>query len=236
MNELNTAPARKNSDEIEIDLSKVLDAFKRFWALILVATLLCGAIGFVVSNFGMQKQYAASVKMIVNTSADAELVSNDQVNSAKNLVSTYGVIITGSNVLTKVIQRLGLSTTYEELSKRISLNAVTDTQVFKVTATAPSVEEAKSIIEEIVNVAPAEVEATVDAGSCKVVSGIDYDESPVAPSVKKYTAVAAFAGFLLSLAYALFRVLSKAYIVSDKDLQEQLQLPVLGVIPLLEET
>ncbi|MBQ1595742.1 MAG: hypothetical protein II084_01015, partial [Clostridia bacterium] len=102
------ARSARQNDEIEIDLGKVLDAIRQFWAILLAATRVCGILGFVLSNFAMSKKYIASVDMIVNTSSDANLVSNDQVNSAKNLVSTYSFIITGSNVLTQVINNLGL--------------------------------------------------------------------------------------------------------------------------------
>lgn len=223
--------AQKN-DEIEIDLGKVLDAVKRFWVLLLVSALICGLLGFLVSSFAMQKKYVASVDMIVNTSSNADMVSNDQVNSAKNLVSTYSFIITGSNVLQKVIDNLKLDTNYETLAKAISVNAVTDTQVFTVSATTSDVETSKKIIREIIKIAPAEIEKAVEAGSCNIVSDLDYKNTPVSPDVGKYTAVAAFAGFLLALAYALYRVLSSTYIVTEKDVSEQLEVPVLGVIPL----
>ncbi len=234
-NRPNTAPARNDSDEIEIDLGNVVDAAKKFWAVLVAATLVCALLGFLVSNFIMTKKYSASVEMIVNTTSNSDLVSTDQINSAKNLVSTYSVIITGSNVLTQVIRDLKLDMTYEDLSKCISVDAVTDTQVFNVTATTDSLDTSKAIIREIVKIAPKEIEKAVEAGSCKIVSDLDYLNDPVSPSVPKYTAVAAFAGFLLAMAYALFRVLSKQYIVNERDVSEQIQLPVLGVIPLIEE-
>ena len=234
-NKVNTAPARNNSDEIEIDLSSVFEAAKKYWAVLVAATLVCALLGFLASNFFMTKKYSASVEMIVNTTTDADLVSSDQINSAKNLVSTYSVIITGSNVLTQVIRDLKLDMTYETLVKKISVDAVSDTQIFNVTATTDDLETSKAIIREIVKIAPKEIEKAVEAGSCKIVSDLDYLNEPVSPSVPKYTAVAAFAGFLLAMAYALFRVLSKQYILNERDASDQLQLPVLGVIPLIEE-
>lgn len=226
------ARSAQQNDEIEIDLGKVLEAIKKYWALLLAVTLVCGVLGFLVSNFAMTKKYRASVDMIVNTSSDADLVSNDQVNSAKNLVSTYSFIITGSNVLTQVVDNLDLGMTYEELGKLISVDAVTDTQVFTVSATTDDLELSKQIVREIVKIAPAEIEKAVEAGSCRIVSDLDYMETPVSPDVGKYTAVAAFAGFLLAMAYALFRVLSRTFIVTEKDVTENLEVPVLGVIPL----
>ena len=222
----------RQNDEIEIDLGKVLEAIKQYWAILLAATLICGIIGFLVSNYGMTKKYIASVDMIVNTSSDADLVSNDQVNSAKNLVSTYSFIITGSNVLTQVVENLGLDMTYEELAKIISVDSVTDTQVFTVSAVTTYFETSKKIVQEIIKVAPPEIEKAVEAGSCMIVSDLDYKTTPVSPDVAKYTAVAAFAGLLLALAFALYRVLSRTFLVTEKDITENLELPVLGVIPI----
>ena len=226
------ARSSRQNDEIEIDLGKVLEAIKQYWAVLLAATLVCGLLGFLVSNFAMTKKYIASVDMIVNTSSDADLVSNDQVNSAKNLVSTYSFIITGSNVLTQVVDNLKLDMTYEELAKIISVDSVTDTQVFTVSAVTGDVEMSKKIVREIIKVAPPEIEKAVEAGSCKIVSDLDYKNTPVSPDVGKYTAVAAFAGFLLALAFALYRVLSRTFIVTEKDVTENLDVPVLGVIPI----
>ena len=226
------ARSARQNDEIEIDLGKVLEAIKQYWAILLAATLICGIIGFLVSNYGMTKKYIASVDMIVNTSSDADLVSNDQVNSAKNLVSTYSFIITGSNVLTQVVENLGLDMTYEELVKIISVDSVTDTQVFTVSAVTTDVETSKKIVQEIIKVAPPEIEKAVEAGSCMIVSDLDYKTTPVSPDVAKYTAVAAFAGLLLALAFALYRVLSRTFLVTEKDITENLELPVLGVIPI----
>ena len=226
------ARSARQNDEIEIDLGKVLEAIKQYWAILLAATLICGIIGFLVSNYGMTKKYIASVDMIVNKSSDADLVSNDQVNSAKNLVSTYSFIITGSNVLTQVVENLGLDMTYEELAKIISVDSVTDTQVFTVSAVTTDVETSKKIVQEIIKVAPPEIEKAVEAGSCMIVSDLDYKTTPVSPDVAKYTAVAAFAGLLLALAFALYRVLSRTFLVTEKDITENLELPVLGVIPI----
>lgn len=227
------ALSSRQNNGIEIDLGKVLDAVKQFWAILLAATMICGLLGFLVSNFAMTKKYIASVDMIVNTSSDANLVSNDQVNSAKNLVSTYSFIITGSNVLTQVVKNLRLDMSYEELAKLISVDSVTDTQVFTVSAVTDDLNKSKKIIREIVKVAPPEIEKAVEAGSCKIVSDLDYRNTPVSPEVAKYTAGAAFVGFLLALTYALYRILSSTFVVTEKDITESLDLPVLGVIPLL---
>lgn len=233
MNE-NIRPSAKEEDVI--DLLRVLKVFRKCWALLLVAGLLFGAAGFAVTKYLMTPKYEASVKMIVNTTKYDENgviinSSNDNNNLAKNLVDTYGVVIKSSSMLNEVINNMGLGMSTGELEKCISVSAVDDTQVFKISVVTDDVEKSKSIVREITNVAPARILEAVEAGSCKVVSDVDYSNSPVSPDVKKNTAMAAILGMILAFAFAVIRELQYNYITNTDELTQATGLPCLGVIP-----
>jgi capsular polysaccharide biosynthesis protein len=56
--------------------------------------------------------------MIVNTRADSNgNVTTDNINSAKNMVGTYAIIIKSNRVLNEVIAQLDLDMEYEELAE-----------------------------------------------------------------------------------------------------------------------
>ena len=233
MNE-NIRPSAKEEDVI--DLLRVLKVFRKCWAMLIVAGLLFGAAGFAVTKYLMTPKYEASVKMIVNTTKYDENgmiinSSNDNNNLAKNLVDTYGVVIKSSSMLNEVINNMGLDMSTGELEKCISVSAVDDTQVFKISVVTDDVEKSKSIVRAITNVAPARILEAVEAGSCKVVSDVDYSNSPVSPDVKKNTAMAAILGIILAFAVAVIRELQFNYISSSDELVGATGLPCLGVIP-----
>ena len=96
---------------------ELLQALKEKIALILVMTVICAGLSWGVSSFILPKKYEASVNMIVNTRTEiVGVVTSDSISSAQDLVDTYAIIIKSNKVLNQVIDTLGLTMTYEELS------------------------------------------------------------------------------------------------------------------------
>ena len=117
-----------------IDLLEVLNAVRQHLLAVILTTVILAGVGFGVSKFLITPQYEASALMIVNTRQDTTSnVTSDQINSATKLVSTYSIIIKSDTVLQQVIDNLGLSLTYEKLAERVTVSAVDDTQVMKIT-------------------------------------------------------------------------------------------------------
>ena len=152
----------------------------------------------------MTPKYDSSALMIVNTRQDVNAnVTSDQINSATKLVSTYSIIIKSDTVLQQVIDNLGLNLTYAQLNKRVTVAAVDDTQVMKITVQSDSPEWARQVCEQIITVARMIKEA-VEAGSVKVISNPSLATEPVSPNIKKNTMLAAAVGFVLVIGIIVF--------------------------------
>lgn len=223
------------NQEIEIDLSEILRIVKKNLLWIIASGFTVGLIGFLISVFILTPIYEASATMIVNTRQDQSAsVTNDQLLSAKNLVDTYAIIIQSDRVLEPVIQKLNLNENYEELVQKVTVQDVNNTQVMRVSVQDPDGEKAKAIADEIVGVAPEIIMDSVEAGSVKVISYPTISQKPVSPNVKKNTAVATLVGVLLMFGVAMIRHLNDNTFKSELDIQQQLGLPILGVIPTTE--
>ena len=219
----------------EIDLREVFILLKNNIALILVATIVFGIAGFFGTKYLITPQYEASVNMIVNTKQEnTSAVSNDNITSAKNLVSTYAIIIKSNTVLNQVIDNLGLDMDYDTLQKKVTVTAVNDTQVMRVAVKDPDPYLAARIVRSISRVSPDVIVDSVEAGSCKVISQVDEHKAPVSPSITKNTSVAALLGLVISIAIVFVKYFFSNYIVDDDDVQKYLGIPVLGVIPQTE--
>lgn len=216
----------------EIDLREVFILLKNNIVLILAATIIFGIAGFFGTKYLITPQYEASVNMIVNTKQDnTSAVSNDNITSAKNLVSTYAIIIKSNTVLNQVIDNLGLNVDYDTLQKKVTVTAVDDTQVMRVAVKDEDPYVAARIVRSISRVSPDIIVDSVEAGSCKVISQVDEPKEPISPSVMKNTAVAALLGLAVSVAIIFVKYFFSNYIVDDDDVQKYLGIPVLGVIP-----
>lgn len=184
------------------------------------------------SKFLMTPKYDSSALMIVNTRQDVNAnVTSDQINSATKLVSTYSIIIKSDTVLQQVIDNLGLNLTYAQLNKRVTVAAVDDTQVMKITVQSDSPEWARQVCEQIITVAPDVIKEAVEAGSVKVISNPSLATEPVSPNIMKNTMLAAAVGFVLVIGIIVLQVLLDNKINTEEDVTKYLDMTVLGVIP-----
>lgn len=221
---------------VEIDLLEILSLLKKHLLSIILVAIIFGLLGFFGTEYFITPQYEASVNMIVNTrSENTGSVSTDTINSAKNLVSTYAIIIKSNTVLNQVISDLDLKgMSYDALESKVSVSAINDTQVMRIAVQDADPDVARKIVKEIARISPNEIVDAVEAGSCKVVSQVRVSSTPVSPNPTKNTAIAALLGAVLVIAIVIIKSLLENYLVDDEDIQKYLGLPVLGVIPEIE--
>ena len=226
-----------NNEENEvIDLVEILYAIRQHLLKVILATVVAAIIGFAASKFLMTPQYSPSAMMIVNTRQDVTSnVTSDQINSATNLVATYSIIIKSDTVLQQVIENLGLGITYSELNSRVSVQAVDDTQVMKITVNSTSPEWAQTVCDEILAVSPDIIKEAVEAGSVKEISKASLNLNPISPNIKKNTALGAMVGLVLALGIIVLQVLLDNKINTEEDVTKYLDMTVLGVIPLYDQ-
>lgn len=221
-----------NEENEVIDLTEILSAVRQHLLELIFVTLAAALVGFMASKFLMTPKYDSSALMIVNTRQDVNAnVTSDQINSATKLVSTYSVIIKSDTVLQQVIDNLGLNLTYAQLNKRVTVAAVDDTQVMKITVQSDSPEWARQVCEQIITVAPDVIKEAVEAGSVKVISNPSLATEPVSPNIMKNTMLAAAVGFVLVIGIIVLQVLLDNKINTEEDVTKYLDMTVLGVIP-----
>ncbi len=220
---------------IEINLMQLIKRLLDSVKYIALVTVVFAIMGFIYSSYFATPVYEASARMIVNTRKDQNSnVTNDQLNSAKNLVETYAVIICGRDVLTNVITELDLQMDYEELAKAISVKAVHNTPIMQISVKHCDRDTALAITEKLLEIAPETLVRTTEAGSIKPVDQAYAELEPISPNVLKNTIIVAFLGFALTCAVILFVSLMDHTYMSDEDIQKDLGIPVLGVIPAVE--
>lgn len=219
-------------DEQVIDLGELVRLLLSHALQIIAVGVAAAVVCLLVCTFVLVPKYQASINMIVNTRQDgATNVTNDNINSATNMIDTYAVVIKSNTVLNQVIDQLNLSMSYDSLYSAVEVSSVDSTQIMRITVTNTDPALAGEITQTIADVVPDIIMEKVEAGSCKVVSDVSINLSPVYPQTKKYTAVAAVLGIVAACAVLILNHLLHNVIVDDEDVQTNLDLPVLGLIP-----
>ena len=223
---------RSMEDEETIDLMELARLLWAHIVQIVAAAVAAALICLLVCMFVLTPKYQASINMIVNTRQEGTAAfTNDNFNSAKNLISTYAVIIKGNTVLNKVIDELDLDMTYAELYNMVTVADVDSTQIMKVTVTDTDAERAGEIAQTIADIVPDVLVEKVEAGSCKTVSDVAINPNKVFPQTKKYVVMAGLLGAILVCGVLVLAHLLHDTVVDDEDVQKKLGLPVLGLIP-----
>lgn len=220
------------TDEEVIDIGELVRLlWSHIWEIAVVG-IVSAVVCLLICTFALTSRYQASINLIVNSRQENQsAVTSDNINSAKNLIGTYAVVIKSNTVLNEVIDKLDLDMTYKELSSIVDVASVDSTQIMSITVTNEDPELAGKIAETIADIAPAVIVDKVEAGSCKVVSDVEIGTDPIFPQTKKYTALAAVAGIAVMCVVFVVNHLLCNYIVDGEDVQKKLGLPVLGLIP-----
>lgn len=223
---------RSTEDEETIDLMELARLLWAHAVQIVAAAVAAALICLLVCVFALTPKYQASINMIVNTRQDnSSTFTSDNFNSAKNLISTYAVIIKGNTVLNEVIDELNLDMTYAELYDMVDVADVDATQIMKITVTDTDAERAGEIAQTIADIVPDVLVEKVEAGSCKAVSDVSINPNKVFPQTKKYVVLAGLLGAVLVCGVLVLAHLLHDTVVDDEDVQKKLGLPVLGLIP-----
>lgn len=220
---------------IDIDLLQLARSLWENIKYIIIATVIFGLIGLVGSTLFITPIYEATAKMIVNIRKDEnQNVTNDQLNSAKSLVDTYAIIIRSRDVLNQVISDLNLPESYDQLLGCVSVHAVNDTQVMEVVVHHEDPLVAYAVAGKILEITPNVIVEAVEAGSVKAVEQAYVDPEPVSPSILKNGILMGLVGFVVTCIVIIVVFLTDNTYKTDMDLQNDIEAPILGVIPTVE--
>lgn len=156
-----------------MELRRQLSIVRAWLPLALVSVLLAGVAAFYVS--GLQpKVYEAEATLLVGQSLSGVNPDLNQLLVSQNLANTYAIIATTRPVLAKVIDRLRLSDTPEELTKRVTASAGKDGALLTIAgrdeSPARAAALANTLAEQLIAASP-----TVQGQQTDVLRSVDED-------------------------------------------------------------
>jgi capsular polysaccharide biosynthesis protein/Mrp family chromosome partitioning ATPase len=182
-----------------VEMHRISRAIARRWLFILPVALVAAALGNLISR-EIDPVYEATTSVLAGQNVDPANV--DDSDASKRLTLTLAALVRGRPVMDATVRELDLRLTSEQLSDRVSVNVIPDTQVMVLTVRASSPELAADIAEEV-----AEQFIAFSAGVTPleqvVIEPARAGADPTAPDVAFNTLVAGALGFLLASAVAL---------------------------------
>ena len=219
----------------ELDLFQVARQLIKKWYIIVLAGVLVATIGYSYANFFITPTYRARSAMLIDLrNSKYEDMDYEQVTVAEKYVTTFAYVIKSSFVLQPVIDELGLKETPSTLASKLQVNSVDKTFVIRVSVDYPDKETALKIIKAIDKIAPEKIAEGITAGYITVIEEPSVSGSPVSPNKTRYAMLGGIggAGFAVFVLIIIFMLNSK--VKSVEELQRIVDLPVLGVIPSIQ--
>lgn len=205
---------------------------KSFWR-ILALTIVAALISFAVSSFLIKPTYQAGTQILVTPKKqENNIIDAQQVQSSVTLVNTYRVIIKSPAILEKVQKEVSNApSSVSALNNMITVESEQNSQVINVSVQSKDAALASDIANSVANVFSEDIPQLMNVDNVKVLSVSGIPTSPVSPNIILNTAIAAVVGFLLGVGLAFLREVLDRRIRTEEQVQQILDLPVLGSIP-----
>ena len=219
--------------EETIDLREYFGIIKKRSKLIIIITLIAMIASAVVSFFMLEPVYETNTTLIVdrNEAVENQNMTGDEFNVAQKLTATYGEIIKSRTVLDAVINKLNLDMTYEEISSKITVGQVADTQIINIKVQDNDPRLATKIANTIPTVFTKEVQRITKANGAEVIDRAIVPENPVKPNKVMNVAIATVLGLMIGLFLVFLLEYMDTKMKKPEDITKHLGLPILGVIP-----
>ena len=212
----------KSTDEIEINLGEIFALLLHKVWIIILAAVVCGAVGFLYSYFIITPQYQSTTKVyILNKQNSTSVTSKD-----------YEQLVTSRYVIEGVIKQLNLDETYESLVEKVSATNTDDTRIIAITVINPDPEQAQKVANAVRDLAAQHITQVMDIEAVNVVDSANLPTSPVSPSVPKWTLIGAVIGIIIAVAVVVIQHLLDDSIKSSEDIEKYLGISTLALIPM----
>ena len=221
-----------------MELSDYIRVLRKNWLVIVAITLigLGAAAGYSLTRTPM---YQAEATVFVSTQQGntvAELQQGNTFTQAR--VTTYTSLVTQQAVLSKTIQKLGLSLSVSDLAKNVSASNTLNTTLIKITATDASPVQAASIanaVSQSLTETVPEIEPSTTSGESPVklttTTTATAPSAPVSPNVPLNLTLGGLIGLALGVAFALLRHVLDTKVRSIRDVEAVTDRPIIGAIP-----
>lgn len=223
----------KEQNTIEID---VFQLFKTLWKrklMILIVAFVTGAGAFAYSTFIVKPEYTSTTRIYVvnRDQGDKPGLTNQDLQAGSYLVKDYREIILSQNVLEKVATNLKLDMPTKTLASKVKVTVPTDTRIVSISVKDKQPEEASRIANSLREVAAEKIVAVTRVSDVTTLEEARPATTPSSPNVRRNSLFGFLGGAVVTVIAVLLIELLDTRVKRPEDVEDVLQIPLLGVVP-----
>lgn len=221
-----------NTKSVEIDVLALLHKLWTKKLLILFTAFYFAAFSFLGTYFFIQPTYTSTTRIyVVNQATDNKNLSAQDLQAGTYLVNDYKEIITSNDVLSEVIKDEKLNLSEAELSKMVSVNIPTDTRLISISVKAKTGQDAQVLANKVREVASKKIKTVTKVEDVTTLEEAKLPSSPSSPNIKRNGLLGAILGGFVAIVAVLVREVLDDRIRRPEDVEDVLEMTLLGIVP-----
>ena len=221
----------------EINITELLQYYLKKIHIIIIITLLTLLLGaFYIKRIQVPLYHGTTTIILVQKSEDNQSANatQNELNVNERLVTTYSQIIKSRRVLDQVIKELNLDMTYETLHNLVSVSALNNTEIIKITVVNLDGKMAKNIANVTANYFADEVVDLYNMNNVNILDEAIESSKPYNINVVKQVIIYFMVGFIIAAGILFVIYYFDRTIKSVEQVEQKIKLPILGSVEIFE--
>ena len=227
----------KEQNMMEIDVFQLLKILWKRKVLIALVAIVTGVVAFAYSSFIVKPEYTSTTRIYVvnRNQGDKPGLTNQDLQAGSYLVKDYREIILSQDVLEKVATDLKLDLPSKGLASKIKVTVPADTRIVSISVTDRAPEEASRIANSLREVAAQKIISVTRVSDVTTLEEARPATSPSSPNIRRNTMIGFLAGAVVMIVTVLLIELLDTRVKRPEDVEDVLQIALLGVVPNLDK-
>ena len=227
----------KEQNTMEID---VFHLFKILWKrkiLVALVAIVAGALAFAYSAFIVKPEFTSTTRIYVvnRNQGDKPGLTNQDLQAGSYLVKDYREIILSQDVLEKVTSNLKLDLSPKDLANKVKVTVPVDTRIVSISVNDRVPEEASRIANSLREVAAEKIISITRVSDVTTLEEARPAIAPSSPNIRRNTIIGLLGGTVFTVIAVLIVELVDTRVKRPEDIEDVMQIALLGVVPNLEK-
>lgn len=223
--------------EETVNLQEIFNLLKKKVTLIVLMFFIGIGISALVTFIIITPKYNAVSQLIATSQNKDSNVSTDNINSNLLMINTYKDFIKGRVVTEAVREELEKEINFkgssEDVKNMINVEQAQNSQMFSIVVTSTSPEEAADVANIAAEIFKKEASEYTEADKVSIISAAEVPQKPISPNKQINLAIGGILGIIFGIGLILLSQLFNRKVQSVDYLTENLNIPVLGRIPIV---
>lgn len=223
-------------EEQVISIEEIVESLKKRWIMIVAITVAATVLSGVISFFVIKPQYEASTKVFIGKEeGENQSYNQNDVVMYQKLMKTYSETIKTKDLIEDALTGVNTELTTGNVLAGLTVVPVADTQILQIKFKGKDPNEAKDIIEKVTAQFIEVSKELVPNGNIRIIEKVEVPENPVSPNKKMNIVIAFLLGLMVSIGLCFLLEFMDNTFKNKERLEREFDIPVLGVIPSMDD-